>query len=174
MVQASGHGGMIAVIMQALWRWTIALMVYASTYTAFGGGAERSFQRTTVAAILKSPKQFDGKLVELLGRISIGDETSILREPSACPNMNQMPCAIWADFSRCASCGTLVERIAQAKQGRAGLSETPDVIVRGTVHTVRRDVSYDRSARRSDSIGFGHLGAYPAEISIEEVVLSSN
>jgi len=65
----------------------------------------------------------------------------------------------------------MVERISQAQQPPSKLRETSEVIVRGTVYTIRKDVRYDRSVPKSATIGFGHLGAYPAQITIEEIAI---
>ncbi|MFN7995852.1 MAG: hypothetical protein U0Q18_19730 [Bryobacteraceae bacterium] len=37
------------------------------------------------------------------------------------------------------------------------------------VSTVRKDIKYDRSVPKSVRVGFGHLGAYPAQITVEEM-----
>lgn len=149
-----------------------ALIVYSIICITIGDAAERSFQRTTVAAILRSAKRFDGRAVELHGTLVSGFEASIFIEPTSCPNAEHVACALWADFSRCKPCIDSVEQVTHERRDGSHLSETSDVTVRGTVYTIRKDVSYDRSVPRSVRIGFGHLSAYPAQISIEQILIA--
>lgn len=164
------QSGIVAGVTSALRRGTSALVVYVFSYAAAGNGAVHSFQRTTVSEILKTPKRFDEKRIELLGRIASGFEASIFRDSTGCSTSRTL-CAIWADFSRCGDCVNMVNLIEQTRQDRPNLSETPEVIVRGTIHTVRKDVRYERSVPKFTRIGFGHLSAYPAQITVEEIVV---
>ena len=146
-------------------------------------GAESGYRRTTVAAILKAGSRIDGKRVELEGSILFGVETDMLQDSSVCVGAGRKACSLWLQYGDCVVaynpdphnvCGAEIARhYEHYEKGKpSGLSIVLSVTVRGVISTVRKDVKYDRSvpkpARRG---GFGHLGAYLAELSVEEIIL---
>jgi hypothetical protein len=149
------------------------LIVYALITATIDSGAERAFQRTTLAAILKTPERFDGTTVELHGRLVLGFERSSFTDLPRSPCSG--PCALWVSFARCKPC---IDSVKQATHGRAfsfsSPSIMPNVTLRGTVYT-EHDPLLERiwpdleSGRRVE--GFGHLGQYPGEIIIEQIVI---
>lgn len=141
------------------------------------------YSRTTVGAIIKSPKRMDGRRVEVRGNVTIGFETSVLVDPSACGSASRRPCAIWLKFDNCSvqgdaqqdrQCSSLIERLGTG-QHRGPLERRPlvieNVVLRGRLSTVRRDVTYAKSVPSSVRVGFGHLGAYPAQLQVEQMEL---
>jgi hypothetical protein len=133
---------------------------------------------TTVRAILKAGKRLDGARVEVRGTIMSGFETSVFKDDSTCEELRALSCSIWLSFdrSKCQGCMELIDRLQKpvpSKNGGSALTAMfvlDHVIMRGVVSTVRRDLKYARSVPRSARRGgFGHLGAYLAEIRAEEL-----
>jgi len=154
-------------------------LVFIASYHSHGEQPNKPYQRTTVQAILKHPKVMDGKRVEIRGTVMFGFEMSAFRDEQPCEKGRSGRCAIWVKMEHCSvrsasnlakDCNDLIGEFSQ------GLPEpTPltmkHVTLRGTVFTIRRDIRYTRSAPGSARIGFGHLGAYPAQIQADEMVL---
>lgn len=135
-------------------------------------GTKQVFRRMSVAQIVGADA-LDGKAVEVHGSLRFGFETSMLRDSSSCKTIRN--CSVWVEFKSCVvasgaargeKCEDLIERMPP--NGR-GILELENVVLRGIVETVRKDVSYEPSAPRSVRIGFGHLSAYPAQITVSEM-----
>jgi hypothetical protein len=137
-------------------------------------------KKQTVGSIVKAGRRPDGKRVEVQGQIMWGFETFIFKDASTCPK--GFVCAMWVEIDpKCAvkggsevglQCGTLLKR--SARQLRDGdmftaLYGVNNLIVRGIVSTVRRDVPYSPSLPKHTRVGFGNLSAFPAEIRVEEI-----
>lgn len=158
---------------------TMALLLWAGSQSAPAGP---KYKRTTIESILGYWKKADGKQVELEGSVITGFEASIFRDGSVCNrDSNAHECTIWLKFGNCRtvdgssverSCAQVVEQLSRRSfQGKDDLRLVTlrNVIVRGKLSTVRKDITYDRSVPKSARIGFGHLGAYPAELNLEEM-----
>jgi hypothetical protein len=142
--------------------------------------ANSGYEIRTVQEILKAASRMDGARVEVRGKIRSGFETSIFGDDST-------PRCIWLKFerSKCAvvngkrpgeGCLELLDRLSKplpAASGGSTLFELDHIIVRGVVLTVRRDIKYSKSLPKSVRVGFGHLGAYPAEVRVEEVEMEN-
>ena len=138
------------------------------------------FHRTTIESILKRGRKSDGMRVEVQGTTTSGFETSTIRDASTCKGLNVAHCSIWLKFGSCAVlrgvqperlCGQPLERVLEQHAEKSDLRQIVihHVVVRGIVSTVRKDITYDKSVPRSARVGFGHLGAYPAQIEVEEL-----
>ncbi len=111
----------------------------------------------------------------------LGFETGALVDPAACKKDGHRPCALWLTVdNNCVlsgdaggqQCNSFLERSYAGPQlgpGRPGVYTIRGMIVRGRLSTVRKDLTYDKSVPRSARVGFGHLGAYPAEIKAEQM-----
>jgi len=141
-------------------------------------GADRQFPRIEIGTLVRKAEKMDGRRAELAGVLVLGFETSFLRPANGCGSVTPN-CSIWVRFGDCViskgkyatePCTRAVAELAQMHQ-HSDRSEkaTLKVVLRGVLHTVRKDVTYDSSVPRSVRVGFGHLGAYPAEIVASEM-----
>lgn len=92
-------------------------------------------------------------------------------------------CSLWVEFENCVvvgsapekQCSQVIERMAKQRSSERGAEPLvlEHLILRGRVFTVRKDITYDKSVPKSARVGFGHLGAYPAQIAVEQLVLGA-
>jgi len=166
------------------------IAVYVSAVLAILGAEGHAqvpgtkYSRTTVAAVVKSPKHADGMRVEMRGDATFGFETSVLVGPTACDG-GRRPCAIWLNFDDCSvlrggqdigRCGPFIDGLyAGQRQEPRELRRLviKDVVLRGRLSTIRKDLRYANSVPSSVRMGFGHLGAYPAELQVEQMQVPS-
>lgn len=136
------------------------------------------YRRMTVDSILRLGKRIDGQRVQLHGRIISGPETSIFMDDSQCRGLQVSGCSIWTDFDHCRieasnapkPCSGVIETRSHRRGGREpNTFVLDDVTVRGTISTVRRDITYAKSRSKRLRVGFGHLGAYPAKLDVTEI-----
>ena len=140
------------------------------------------YQKGTIGSLLRSSKNADGKLIELQGSLTTGFETSVFRDGSRCGSGSDAPeCTLWLRIGECKvvgevsaglKCQQLISRLSQ--EGLPGVDDlrlitVRNIVVRGRLSTIRKDITYDKSVPRSARIGFGHLGAYAAEIEAREI-----
>ena len=166
---------------------SIALVVCFSGLDASGQTARPQYRRTTVESMLKSASRIDGARVELSGNIASGFETSVFWDASTCKGLGLVNCSVWLSIGDCTvvgnrypeqPCGQVLEHLYRENQfeldSRTSLT-IRHVIVRGIASTVRKDIKWDKSVPKSARIGgFGHLGAYPAQIIAEQMELEEN
>ena len=142
-----------------------------------------TYRRNSVAEVLKSRSAMDGLKVELDGKLISGPEASLFEDASQCTESSVLRCSLWVRFDRCVvrgekyagmPCDQLFERFRQERspKDRASARLVIDgVVVRGTLSTIRKDLHYDKTVPEAARVGFGHLGAYPAEIAVSEILL---
>jgi hypothetical protein len=138
------------------------------------------FRRVTVEEILEKPKKFDGVKVELHGRITLTQETSVFRDESTCSKLRIKTCAIWFQLDPCdivgipikESCNAYITKATRNGDGsrRNHLTVIDNITIRAVVTTTRKDLRYDKSVPRSARVGmFGHLGAYGAQVNASQI-----
>ena len=144
------------------------------------GNTATVFRKATVAEILASPGKFDQKLVELRGRIVVGQEISMFQDGSTCAKIRM--CALWVELDRCMiagsetenSCAVYIDNLVRLNGGPplSQRIELDDVAVRGVVMTSRKDLRYDSSVPKQYRVGqFGHLSAYPGQVNVQQIQL---
>jgi len=160
------------------WVGALALLLVIEGHSQTTGPP---YSKTTVEQIIKMGKRIDGKRVEVRGTILAGNETDIFRDESTCKGLKVAGCTVWLKYQNCAvvrdptptkDCGEDLVRLYQqhGDSTQPSVLKISHVVVRGIASTFRKDVKYDKSVPQSARLGgFGHLGAYPAQITVEEL-----
>jgi hypothetical protein len=167
----------IAIVATALMPWAYLTV---AALCSFG-----SPSAVSIETILSNPYKFDKKIVTVSGELMIGDEMSILKDPLACGTSNVKGCALWVSLRSCNviggpngghSCSEILGEIVPKRQHQ--FNETIVTISHVTLHglilTKRGDLKYAPDVPPSARVGFGHLGAYPAELRVDRMELPSD
>jgi hypothetical protein len=167
-------------------------LLWPAVICAVTAQADLEFRRTTVTNILKDHNKFNGAKVELHGRITLTQEIGAFEDETKCGGLGLQVCALWTQFDRCSvvgqpieqSCDVFLRRVISSsivgEDRRTPAAEATrrtvveDVTIRGVVSTIRKDLRFDKSVPESARWGmFGHLGAYPGQIDIQQIQLNA-
>jgi len=166
---------------------TVVLISLASGLSICHSQSE--WQPTTVANILKNLKPYHMAKTEVVGKYSIGFESSSFSDGSKCSKEHQRFCSLSvaasprciarrSDQSRSIPCSDFIEGLVRA----SNTSSTPsvsqrapvaleNVTLRGVIHTEPAGITYGRGVSRNSLGGFGHLRAWFAEIEVVEIII---
>jgi len=150
-------------------RASIALFLACICGTTGFAGAP-GYEPQTVRGILALGKAADEQLFDVTGTFLSGGEINALIDDD-CGQDSATHCSVWVRFDACNQpngmnpCLVTLQAIPRVPYG-AGV-RAARIRARGIVHSVRKDVTYPPSFPAAAKIGFGHLGAFPAEIDVQ-------
>jgi hypothetical protein len=153
--------------------WTLPLVVLSVA------SAQTDWPQTSVAKILNNPKKLNGTSVILSGQLGFGAEVSYFADDSHCKKSIKRPCKLAMTSAKdcrvignrysALGCGEAIRTLLEAAGVPYPLPFTSFVKVkRVTVSGIIKAKAFRSGGKLPPQLGFGHLGAYPGEISAAE------